>query len=167
MARNGKQMSTVVTPPAASTENSLIRKTIMTANLEDVLIGKTFTFSPVANAEEASSRIGGDSEKFLKVLNAGLRAIERESASASNDGWFVFGEDGKLSEVSTSGESAGDPTVISALVNNFAKASTPNWSNLTAAEKNAKRDDVRGVFKANPAMLEMLKKSALAASSND
>lgn len=160
MAKGKNQMSTVTTPVGPIVEKSVIRKTIMTADLDDVLIGKEFSFIPVSDPSEASTRIGNDPDKFLKVLNAGLRAIERETASVSNSGWVKFGEDGKLSAEQVSGESAGDPTAIAAIINNFAKVSTPNWSNLDAAGKNAVRDKVRKLLKENAPMLEMLKQSA-------
>lgn len=157
-----EKMSTITVVPSPGIEKSLIRKTVMTADLDDVLIGREFSFTPISTPEEASARIGGDPDKFLKVLNAGLRTLERESAGEAKDGWFIFGEDGKLSDKVASGESAGDPQAINALINNFAKVSTPNWADLKAPQKNDVRDRVRGILKSNPAMLEMLKASAAA-----
>lgn len=167
MAKGKTQMSTVVTPAGPSVEKSVIRKTIMTADLDDVLILKEFTFTPVSDPSEASARIGNDPAKFLKVLNAGLRSLERETLSESNEGWFAAGEDGKITASAVSGESAGDPTAIAAIINNFAKVSTPNWASLNAAQKNEKRDLVRKLLKENKPMLDMLKASASSSSESE
>ena len=145
----------------------ILQKSIMTPDLDDVLIGRSFSFTPASSPDSVLERVGGDAAKFLEVLNAGLEAVEMAAARDLQEGWFVLSEDKKLTATPASPKSAGDPKAIAALINNFAKVSTPNWSNLNAAEKNAARDVVKDILKSTPAMLDRLKASAGAGSSDE
>lgn len=154
MAKGKTKMSTVQTAPAPKAK--ILQKTIMTSALEDVLIGRNFTFSPVSSASEAEGRIGGDSAKFLKILNLGLEALEMESARESETGWFDLDDTGKLGEKEVSPKSAGDPTAIKKLINMFATTSTPNWSNLSGEQKAKARAEVKKMLTESPAMMAKL-----------
>lgn len=151
------QMSTTQTAPAPKAK--ILQKTIMTSNLEDVLIGRNFTFSPVSSTSEAEGRLQGDSAKFLKILNLGLEALEMETAREAETGWFDLSDDGKLGEKEVSPKSAGDPTAIKKLINTFASTATPGWSNLDGAGKAKARANVRQMLVESPAMLAALASS--------
>jgi hypothetical protein len=51
------------------------------ASKSEVTLSKVFDFKPPATQEEALTRIGNDSAKFLDIVTEGLRQYERQAAT--------------------------------------------------------------------------------------
>jgi|SRR5215471_17220299 len=66
---------------------------------DEITLGKHIQFDTVDTPEQALDRLSNDSERMVKVINAGLEAIARKEARADSDGWHTFTEDGKLNGV--------------------------------------------------------------------
>lgn len=65
--------------------------------MEEVLVVKSVPFTNVASTSEALERLGNNAEKFLEVINRGLRA-EIANSVVKNEAipWNVEDEEGKL-----------------------------------------------------------------------
>ena len=121
---------------------------------EKVTLVKTFEFSPASTVEEAMQRLGGDTKKFLEVVNEGLVSAVREQMKADSNGWSVENEKGELEPFTGS---AIDDSRYNALVLTMAKASFKYFDAKTAEEKKASKDRAAAVIKATPILLEGLK----------
>lgn len=118
---------------------------------EKTTLVKTFEFSPASTVEEAMQRLGGDTKKFLEVINEGLVSAVREDLKANLDGWSTENEKGELEPFTGK---AVDDSKFNALVLTMAKASFDYFKAKTAEEKKASKDRAAAVIKATPILLD-------------
>ena len=128
-------------------------QTRTTLNMDDVLLQKSAPFTPVANAQEALSQLGNDSDAFLRIINEGLRIeLRKKLESDVNSPWYEVDETtGKVSS-----DPYTEPTIDSATVSNtimtFAMIAGYNAS-LTKDQKKALKAAAREKVKANAAVI--------------
>jgi hypothetical protein len=121
---------------------------------EKVTLVKEFTFSPASTVEEAMQRLGGDTKKFLDVVNEGLVSAVREQMRADSNGWGIEDDKGNIEPWSGS---AIDDSRYNALVLSMAKASFGYFDAKTKEEKRASKENAAAVIKATPVLLKGLK----------
>lgn len=82
---------------------NVIRSTRTVFDLDtfsEVELVKTASFSPASTAKEALERLGGDAEKFLSIINTGLKTVAvRSLASDSSIPFHKVNEDDSVGEV--------------------------------------------------------------------
>lgn len=126
---------------------------------EKTTLVKNFQFAPVETVEEAMQRLGGDTAKFLAVVNEGLVSAVREQVKNSPDGWMVEDEKGNLEPFTGN---AVDDSQVNSLVLSMAKASFGYLNAKNKDEKKAAKDKAIAVVKGTPVLLEGLKAQVLA-----
>lgn len=65
-------------------------------SFDEIELTKQYDFSPVTSAEEAVARLGNDTERFLRAVNAGLQAEIEADLKKDATGWSVVADDGRL-----------------------------------------------------------------------
>lgn len=94
------------------------QKTFDLDQFETVATYKESTFTPVESSQDALARLGGDSAKFLEILNRGLKEVAQDELRNNDAPWMIKDADGNVSEYK--GESA-DEDAVSDLVLTLAK----------------------------------------------
>lgn len=145
--------------PTAQTIGKIQKSVIDLNTMEETLIGKTFTFTPVTSTTEALERVGGDAKKFLDLINEGLFAETRRAETSNLAGYNKFDAEGDLTNVPFDGIIA-DAKVVNTLVLQLAKTVFGYKTESPIAERNAAKDAARDFIKGNPVIRENLKKSA-------
>lgn len=143
---------------ASPNETLRVQKTV--TNLDDfadVTLVKTGTFTPANDAAEALSRVGGDSAKFLTLVNEGLRAEAQRTLRDASGGWQQEDEEGNLSAFSGT---PADSTKVNALVLTLAKTVFGYSKELTPEQKKAAKSSAMDMIKGNDAIKSGLKTSA-------
>lgn len=126
------------------------------ATMNEITLVKKPLFTDVESTAQALERLGGDTAKFLKVINDGLRAeVMRSAVVDSSLPWMVEDDEGKLSEFV--GKPA-DSKKVNALVLNFAKMDD-RYAGGGQGRKDCKTEAFEFV-KTSPAIVEKLQKSA-------
>jgi hypothetical protein len=138
-----------------ATQSYKVQRQILDGDsFEKVTLVKSFDFSPASTIEEAMQRLGGDTKKFLEVVNEGLVSAVREQMKADSTGWGVENSDG---DVEPWNGSAIDDSQFNALVLSMAKASFKYFDAKTPEEKKASKAKAAQVIKSTPILLEGLK----------
>jgi hypothetical protein len=127
---------------------------------EDVTLVKTGNFVKVTTLEEAKSRVGGDTEKFLSIINEGLEAeAGRALKNDPNIPWQIEDEDGTLTPFSGM---LADGKTVGALVLNMAKSIFGYSKDSPAEQKKAAKQAAKDLIKNNEVMKSGLMKNAVA-----
>lgn len=133
--------------------------------MDDVTLRKVGTFAPVATAQEALSRLGNDTAKFLKVVNDGLRSEAlRNLATDESIAWQEVDDDGELKPFNGA---PADAKVVNPLILTLAKTVHGYNKDMSADAKRAAKEAAKQLIKSTPAMVAGLKKSAAAATSEE
>ena len=123
-------------------------------------------FVPVSSTNDALTRLGNDTARFLRVVNEGLESEEK--ANVKNDTsipWQVEEEDGTLSPFE--GTPANEIKVNGLILNlakscfNYVKNMSPDPAK-SKAMKSAAKAAAMDMIKNTPAIVERLKTSAAA-----
>lgn len=141
-----------------------VTKTIMDLDtFKEITLVKPYTFTPVANTQEALARVQNDTAKFLELVNEGLRAEYQRELREQPDGWHTYDDEGEIN-----GEFSGtiaDPKAVNALVLILAKTVFSYSKEMKPEAKNAAKESAMGMIKASESIREGLKKSAALAAS--
>jgi hypothetical protein len=137
-----------MTPTQAPTNTPIRRQQggLDLSTFEEVTLVKVGTFVPVTTLEEAKTRVGGDTDKFLSIINEGLEA---EAGRAMKDNstipWQIEDEEGNLTPFSGM---LADAKTVGGLVLNMAKSifgySKDSTPEARKAAKQAAKDLIRG-----------------------
>ena len=132
-----------------------IRRTVFdVASKSEVTLSKTINFEPAKDAQEALGRVGGNSEKFLALVNEGLRQHERETAG--NDSAIPWKDE-------TGKDFSGDPLdetssqKLQQTVLTFAKTLFSAQYEKGGADRKVAKDQALGYALAIPGLLEKLR----------
>ena len=126
---------------------------------EDVTLIKTGTFVPVTTLEEAKHRVGGDTEKFISIINEGLeQEAGRNLVADSAVAWQVEDEEGNLSPFSGM---LADGKMVGGLILNMAKSIFGYSKDKTTEEKKAAKQAAKDLIKNNETMKQGLVKNAV------
>jgi hypothetical protein len=130
--------------------------------MDEVLLIKKGTFAQVESLEEAKMRVGGDTEKFLSIINEGLKA-EAGRAMVNDPAvpWLVEDEEGNTTPFD--GKPA-DKKIVGGLILNLAKSVFGYAKGLAPAEKKAAKESAMEMIKTNEVMKAGLIKNAAAQS---
>jgi hypothetical protein len=133
---------------------------------QDVTVYKTGTFTPAENAKDALERIGGDSKKFLEIINAGLEQYSKDQLrSDATQPWSSLDDEGNPVPFEGTPISEEKSKQLAANVLNMAKmlfkyaknmASDPEVNRKLKAEAKAKAQEM---LLSQPAVIEALKAS--------
>jgi len=99
-------------------------------------------------------RLGGDTKKFLEVVNEGLVSAVREQMKSNAEGWGVENTDG---DIEPWNGTAIDDSRYNALVLTMAKASFKYFDAKTPEAKKESKAKAAQVIKNTPILLEGLK----------
>jgi hypothetical protein len=128
-----------------------------------MLLLKKGTFTPVKTLEEAKHRVGGDTAKFLAIINEGLEAeAGRAMINDSSIPWLQEDEEGNTS-VATDVKPA-DKKIVNGLILNLAKSVFGYLKATNKDEKRAAKEAAKNMIKSTPAMKDGLMANAAAAS---
>ena len=124
----------------------------------DITLFKQGTFTPATSAKEALEAVGNDSDKFLQIINAGLRDYTREQLS-SNDSvaWQAKDEEGNLVPFSGTTISEEKSKQLAANVLNMAKMVFQYSKEMSRDEKRVAKEKAQEMLLSNPAVLASLK----------
>ena len=126
---------------------------------EDVTLVKVGKFVPVTTLEEAKHRVGGNTEKFISIINEGLEAeAGRELKNDTNVPWQVEDEEGNLSPFSGM---LADGKIVGTLILNMAKSIFGYTKESTPDEKKAAKQSAKDLIKNNEVMKNGLVKNAV------
>lgn len=129
--------------------------------MEDVTCYKVIDFTEVTTAEEALARLGNDSERFLEVINRGLRAELSNDATANPElPWMIKDENGNFLPFEGT---AADQTTVNNLILTMAKGMFGYSKDITLDARKAAKQSAMDIIKNTPAIRENLKKQAQAA----
>lgn len=150
----------MATPANPTSETLRIQRSVFDLDKrEDVEVVKVVNFSPVTDAASALSRVGNDSDKFLAIINAGLRDFEREQALGdSANPWNTEDEEGTLTPFSGTLLSEEKTKQLSANVLNMAKMLFNYEKGMEPGLKKAAKQKAMEMILGNPAVIEALKK---------
>ena len=116
-------------------------------------------FVPVTSLEEAKHRVGGNTEKFISIINEGLEAeAGRELKNDTNVPWQVEDEEGNLSPFSGM---LADGKIVGTLILNMAKSIFGYTKESTPEEKKAAKQSAKDLIKNNEVMKNGLVKNAV------
>jgi hypothetical protein len=141
------------------------------ATLDDVLLVKSGTFTPVVDAAEALARLGNDSAALQEVINDGLKARAMQELRQTAGGWHTFkkddtGED--TDEVNGPFEGqVGDSKKINVLVLTLAKSVFGFEKSMSKEQKAAAKEAARSMIKSTPAIKDGLSKTAALTAEED
>ena len=125
-----------------------------------VTVVKTGTFEPVADAAAALARIDNNSEKFLDIINSGLRTYALEQLRESSEPWMVEDDtDGTLKPFTGSVISEEKGKQLAANVLNMAKMLFGYAKSMPAEDKRAAKAKAQDMILSQPAVIEALKAS--------
>jgi hypothetical protein len=140
--------------PTASTMTVRAQRTLFDIDTMDkVTLVKEAPFKPVLSRREALERLGGSEEKFLEILNEGLRAEIRRNILADTEVlWHKLDDDGKV--VPYHGTPA-NPANVNAAVLTIAKSMVGynRWRVLDSEHRRAARDKAVIKIKSDPDLL--------------
>ena len=124
----------------------------------DITLFKQGTFTPATSAKEALEAVGNDSDKFLQIINAGLRDYTREQLS-SNDSVAWQAKDGEGNLVPFSGTTISEEKSkqLAANVLNMAKMVFQYSKEMSRDEKRVAKEKAQEMLLSNPAVLASLK----------
>ena len=129
------------------------------ATFEDVTLVKIGRFVPVTTLEEAKHRVGGDTEKFIAIINEGLEAeAGRSLKNDSSIPWQVEDEDGTVAPFSGM---LADAKVVGGLVLNMAKSIFGYSKDSTPEARKAAKQAAKDLIRSNEAMKAGLAKNAV------
>ena len=126
---------------------------------EDVTLVKVGRFVPITTLEEAKQRVGGDTEKFIAIINEGLEA--EAGRSLKNDPtipWQVEDEDGTVTPFVGM---LADAKVVGGLVLNMAKSIFGYSKDSTPEARKAAKQAAKDLIRSNEAMKAGLAKNAV------
>ena len=155
------------TMPTTAIKQSPITKTVFDLNtFEEVTLTKNVPdFIPAENTTEVLARIGNDSAKMLELLNAGLKAEEREKVETDPSIPFLVpalndeGEEIEGQLVPFTGAPA-NKEKVNALKLTLAKTVFGLTKGMTADEKREAKNQALEMIKATPTIKAGLQKSA-------
>lgn len=122
-----------------------------------VTVVKRGTFTPATDAKEVMARIGNDSEKFLEIMNSGLKNHEKQALRESDAPWQVENEDGTLTPFTGATISEDKGKQLAANVLNMAKMLFNYSKSMSRDEKRVAKDKAQDMLLSQPAVLEALK----------
>jgi len=127
---------------------------------EEVILRKVGTFIPVATYAEGLERVKNDTERFIKVINDGLRteaiaALAKDTSVA----WQEYDEETK--ELKPFTGSPASKKVVNPLVLQLAKTIFKYSKEMKSEEKKAAKDKAREMIRTNPVMVSGLKETAM------
>jgi hypothetical protein len=126
---------------------------------EDVTLIKTGKFVPVTTLEEAKHRVGGDTEKFISIINEGLeQEAGRNLVNDPNVAWQVEDEEGNLTAFSGM---LADGKMVGGLILNMAKSIFGYSKDKSPEEKKAAKNAAKDLIKNNDTMKAGLVKNAV------
>ena len=126
---------------------------------EDVTLVKVGKFVPVTTLEEAKHRVGGNTEKFISIINEGLEAeAGRELKNDTNVPWQVEDEEGNISPFVGM---LADGKIVGTLILNMAKSIFGYTKESTPEEKKAAKQSAKDLIKNNEVMKNGLVKNAV------
>lgn len=127
---------------------------------DEVLLKKVGKFVPVATLEEAKHRVGGNTEKFISIINEGLEAeAGRALINDTTIPWQVEDEEGALTPFSGM---LADEKLVNGLVLNMAKNIFGYSKEMSKDEKREAKQAARELIKSNDQMKQGLMKYAVA-----
>lgn len=126
---------------------------------DDVTLIKVGQFVPVKTLEEAKHRVGGDTEKFISIINEGLEAeAGRNLVNDPSVVWQVEDEEGTLSPFSGL---LADGKTVGVLILNLAKSVFGYKKEATKEEKRAAKESAKDLIKNSEVMKAGLIKNAV------
>lgn len=126
---------------------------------EEVMLVKVGQFVPVSTLEEAKHRVGGDTAKFLEIINEGLEAeAGRKLKDDVSIPWQMEDEDGTLTPFA--GKLA-DRKTVGGLILSIAKSVFGYAKGMKPEDKKAAKDGAREVIKSSETMKAGLIKNAV------
>lgn len=134
------------------------RGVIDLTTFEDVLLVKVGEFEPVANQHEALARVSNNAEKFLEVINIGLKALAQQALRMSGENWHTFDDKGEVN-----GEFTGIPAdskVVNGTVLTLAKTVFGYGDVDSPEHRKAAKDKAKEFIKSNETIKNGLMKSA-------
>lgn len=144
-------------------KQSPITKTVFDLDtFEEVTLTKAVPdFIPAENTHEVLARVGNDSAKMLELLNAGLKAAERDAVADNVTIPFMVLDDS--TEPATEKEFTGTPAnmeKVNALKLTLAKTVFGYNKSMSPEEKAAAKEAAIKMIKDTPAIKAGLQKSA-------
>ena len=124
---------------------------------EDVTLIKTATFVPAANPQEALERVGSDSQKFLDLINEGLRAEQRRQLQEDESGWMYENDDDEM--VPFNGTAA-DKSAVNQLRLTLAKTVFGFSKDMTLEAKKAAKQSAMDMIRSTEAIKKGLEAAA-------
>lgn len=118
---------------------------------EKTTLVKSFEFSPASTIEEAMQRLGGDTKKFLDVVNEGLVSAVRDEMRNNDSGWGVENDKGELEPFTGT---AVDDSKFNALVLTMAKSAFGYFDAKTPEAKKAAKEQAAVAIKGSPVLLK-------------
>lgn len=126
--------------------------------MEEVLLVKETEFVPVSDNGEALKRLGGDTAKFLAVINAGLKDETRRALiSDPAVGWMQEDEEGNKTPFSGT---IADKKTVNTLQLTLAKTVFQYSKDAAVDEKRKAKADALDMIRSTPKLLEGLQRSA-------
>ena len=141
--------------------------------MDEILLRKIGTFTPVKTLEEAKHRVGGDTVKFLEIINEGLEAeAGRALLSDESIPWLMLDEEGKIivgddgKPVLATSVLPADKKIVNGLILNLAKSiyGYLKCDKKDAAGRKAAKEKAREMIKNTPEMKDGLVANAVATS---
>lgn len=130
-------------------------------SFEEKTLIKEVNFVPVKSAKEAVEKLGGDAEKFLRVINEGLESEARRNAiEDSSIPWLE--EDEESEEKTVFSGTLADRKVVNGLILNLAKSLFGYKKEIPTEKKRAAKESAMNLIKGNEQMREGLKQNAAA-----
>lgn len=156
------QPQTPTPTPVAGQEVIKSNRTIFDLDkFDEVTLIKTATFTPAATASEALTRLGGDADKFLAIINKGLQRVAVESLAGDQSIPFhVVNEDGEIGDVWNG--SPADMKAVNALQLALAKNVFGYEKEKPLEAKRAAKDAAMEMIRTSEAMKNGLKTNAKA-----
>lgn len=154
----------MATPTPAVSDLRRQREIFDLNTMDEVLLIKKGNFAPVESLEEAKTRVGGDTTKFLAIINEGLKAeAGRSMVNDPSVPWLVEDEEGNTTVFE--GKPA-DKKIVGGLILNLAKSVFGYAKGLAPAEKKAAKESAMEMIKTNEVMKAGLIKNAAAATAS-
>ena len=143
------------------TQTLKVQRTIFDLDtMEEVTLVKAVNFEPVGSTQEALVRLGNNANKFLEVINRGLKSEEQASAvSNPSIPWQIEDEDGELS---TFEGTPADNKQVNALVLGLAKTVFGYSKDAGTDKKREAKASAIEMIRSNDQIREGLKKNAAA-----
>lgn len=155
-----------ITTMSTAVKQSPITRTVFDLDtFESVTLTKNVPdFVPAENTTEVLTRIGNDHNKMLELLNAGLKAAERDSVESNKEIPFLaakLDDDGEETEelIPYTGTPA-NPEKVNALKLTLAKTVFGYNKSMSKDEKKVAKESAIAMIKDTPAIKAGLQKSA-------